>query len=600
MRQALLEYRAILENASVGIAFTRDRVFEQANPRFEQMLGVPVGSLAGQPGSVVWGSPDEYAEIGRLIGPQLSQGLAVDLVRPMLRCDGTSFICRIRAKALDPSRPAQGGTIWICEDVSEYQRTLEQLQEARDELEHRVHERTTELAQTNERLRAEIGEREVAENRVRHLALHDALTGLPNRRLLEQRLGEAIGAARQLGDVTCVMFIDLDRFKTINDSLGHPIGDRLLQLVSERLRECLRPIDTVSRVGGDEFVLVLPKVGSTEAAAQVASRILESLSVPYSVDEQMLRVTPSIGISMYPRDGGTARELIGNADLAMYQAKSLGRRTVQFYSAPDEPRAPQRLLLENELHGALDRGELTLFYQARVDLRSGALCASEALLRWRHPVRGLVSPAEFIPVAEDTGLIVPIGEWAIREACAQNRRWRDRGLRVRPIAVNLSARQFRDDGRLDAIPAILSEAGLSPRMLEVEITESVLMHHREPTVALLAGLKELGVSIAIDDFGTGYSSLAYLKRFPVDSLKIDRSFVRDIDTDADDAAIVQAIIGLAHSLELRVVGEGVETAEQREFLTRAGCDEAQGFLFSRPMPSEQFERLLARPGGVLA
>ena len=593
LRQTLLEYRAILENASVGIAFTRERRFQHANPRFEEMFGWPVGSLAGQPGSVVWATQQQYAEIGRLVGPELARGLPVDLVRPMARRDGTIFQCRLRARALDPSHPAQGGTIWISEDVTEYQGTLAELREARDGLEQRVRERTTELAQTNARLRAEIGERELAEDRVRHLALHDALTGLPNRRLLEERLDEAIAAARLHTGTASVMFIDLDRFKTINDSLGHAVGDRLLQAVSERLSECLRPIDTVSRVGGDEFVLVLPQLDSVEAASQVAARILDSLSVPYTIDGTLLRVTPSIGISMYPADGTTARELIGNADSAMYQAKATGRRTIQFYRAPDIPHGEHRFMLESDLHGALERGELQLYYQPRVDLRTEAVTGCEALLRWLHPMRGLVSPADFIPVAEDTGMIAPIGQWVVREICAQNRRWRDAGLRAIPISINLSARQFRDDGGLESIPAILHQNGLEPAMLEVEITESVLMHHREQTVAILTGLSEIGVSISIDDFGTGYSNLAHLKRFPLDVLKIDQTFVRDATHSSDDAAIVQAIIGLAHTLGLRVVAEGVETAEQRAFLKRAGCDEAQGFLFARPMPAAGIERLLA-------
>ena len=592
VRRTLLEYRAILDNASVGIAFTRESRFQQANPRFEAMFGWEFGTLVGEPGGAVWCSDEDYAEIGRTVGPLLAQGLAVELERPMRRRDGTVFVAHVRAKAIDPALPAAGGTIWIIEDVSEHKRVLRALEQARDELELRVRDRTVELADANARLTAEIDEREQAERCIRHLAQHDALTDLPNRRLLEERLHQAIEEARACEEIACVMFVDLDRFKVINDSLGHSVGDRVLKAVAERLVQCLRPQDTVSRMGGDEFVLVVPRIGSADRAAEIANRLIETISTPFSIDGQVVRVTPSVGISLYPRDGDSVQALLGSADAAMYRAKSIGRRTLQFYTSELRGFSPERLRLENDLYGALERGELLLHYQPRFDLREGTLSAGEALLRWRHPKRGLLRSTDFIALAEDTGLIAPIGAWVLRQACEQNRRWQDAGLRIVPISVNLSARQFHADGHLDKVAAMLGSIGLEPRMLELEVTESVLMQHRQDALAMLAMLSDVGVRISIDDFGTGYSSLAYLKRFPADLLKIDPSFVRDVATDADDAVIVQAIIGLARNLRFRVVAEGVETAEQKAFLDRAGCDEAQGTLFGEPMPAEQFERVL--------
>jgi len=510
------------------------------------------------------------------------------------------FVAHVRAKAIDPALPSAGGTIWIIEDVSEHKRVLRALEQARDELELRVRDRTIELADANARLSAEIDEREQAERCIRHLAQHDALTDLPNRRLLEERLHQAIEEARACEEIACVMFVDLDRFKTINDSLGHSVGDRVLKAVAERLVQCLRPQDTVSRMGGDEFVLVVPRIGSADGAAEIANRLIETISTPFSIDGQVVRVTPSVGISLYPRDGDSVQALLGSADAAMYRAKSIGRRTLQFYTSELRGFSPERLRLENDLYGALERGELLLHYQPRFDLREGTLSAGEALLRWRHPKRGLLRSSDFIALAEDTGLIAPIGAWVLRQACEQNRRWQDAGLPIVPISVNLSARQLRPDGHLDKVAAMLGSIGLEPRMLELEVTESVLMQHRQDALAMLALLSDVGVRISIDDFGTGYSSLAYLKRFPADLLKIDPSFVRDVATDADDAVIVQAIIGLARNLRFRVVAEGVETAEQKAFLDRAGCDEAQGTLFGEPMPAEQFERVLRSGIGIPA
>ena len=598
LRNMLLKYEAILENASIGIGFTRDQRFEHVNPRFEEMLGWPRGTLAGQPGYVVWRSRQEYAEIGAYVGPLLARGQCVDFEHEILRRDGGSFLARIRAKSVDPTHPTKGGTIWIVEDITEHRRSVEALRRAHDELEIRVRERTEALAEANARLRDEIAERETAERRIRHLAHHDVLTGLPNRRLLHKRLEQALGAARESGGHAAVIFIDLDRFKTINDSLGHAVGDALLKAVALRLTEVLRPGDTVSRMGGDEFVLVLGNAAGPDDATAVSDRLLECLSRPYEITGYSLRVTPSIGISVFPRDGEDAETLLSRADAAMYHAKAEGRHCFRFFTEQVQRASTQRLQLENELHGAVARGELLLHYQPRFDLIHRSFVAAEALVRWQHPTRGMISPAEFIPLAEETGLIHPIGRWVLEEACRQQRAWRERGFCPGSIAVNLSAQQFRSADLAGSIGSILGDAGIEPEAIELEITESTLMHDSGQTLATLQALASLGIRISIDDFGTGYSSLAYLKRFPVHLLKIDRSFVRDIPANTDDATIVRAITGLAGSLGLRVVAEGVENEAQVRFLQGIGCDEGQGFLFAPPMPADELERRFAHCGAT--
>ena len=591
LRQTILEYQAIFDHAPVGIALTRNRRFQHANRRFEEMFGWPHGGLEDQPGAVAWATPEDYAEVGRLAEQLLARGSPLEIEREMRRRDGSTFWARLRAMPIDPEHPARSATVWIIEDITEQRRTLQALQVSQHELETRVRERTEALALANAQLRREIEDRETAENQVRHLAEHDALTGLPNRRLLELRLRQALHDAREQSGCVAVMFMDLDRFKTINDSLGHVVGDRLLQGVATRVHQCMRRPDTVARLGGDEFVMLLPGLSGAGDAALVASHLIDEVAKPYEIDNLELRVTPSVGISLFPDHGDMPDVLIGKASAAMYQAKAQGRRSYLFFSGQTDASSSQRLLLENDLHRAIERGEFVLHYQPRYDLASGMLCACEALLRWQHPTRGAISPSEFVPLAEESGLVVPIGEWVLREACQQLQRWHAKGLDVCPISVNISARQFRSLELLSMIRSVLDETGVDPRLLEVEITETTLMHNTEETLSILGQLHALGIKISVDDFGTGYSSLAYLKRFPVDLLKIDRSFVHDLVVDADDAIIVSAIIGLARSLQLRVVAEGVETPEQVDFLKRRGCDEVQGFLFSKPLPPGQIESL---------
>jgi diguanylate cyclase (GGDEF)-like protein/PAS domain S-box-containing protein len=439
---------------------------------------------------------------------------------------------------------------------------------------------------------SDITERKASEEHVRHLAHHDALTGLPNRILLTERLEHALPHANRAGTLVAVMFLDLDRFKLVNDTLGHSVGDELLKAVAKRLTSCVREDDTVARLGGDEFVLVLEDVRGSQDIAKVAEKIIDSLSKPLMLDQHEIVVTPSVGISVYPHDGDDVETLVKHADVAMYRAKEKGRNNYQFFTADMNARAFERLTMENSLRKALERNEFVLYYQPQVDLESHRITGMEALLRWQHPDFGLVSPTQFIPIAEETGLIVAIGEWVLRTACAQNKAWQDAGIAPLRVAVNLSARQFKQANLVEMVRRALDDAGLEARYLELEITETVAMDHAEETAAKLRELKSMGVGISMDDFGTGHSSLSYLKRFPIDTLKIDQTFIQDIAQDSSDAAIASAITAMAHSLNLKVVTEGIETKEQLAFLGQHGRDEVQGYYFSEPLPAEAFAELL--------
>jgi diguanylate cyclase (GGDEF)-like protein/PAS domain S-box-containing protein len=430
------------------------------------------------------------------------------------------------------------------------------------------------------------------QQQLEHQASHDALTELPNRSLLADRLDQAIGYAQRYQHAVWIAFLDLDNFKLVNDSLGHQHGDQLLRTVAERLRGCVRDSDTVARLGGDEFTLLLMETPDSPAAAGLLRRVLEAVAAPVMLGERQHTVTCSIGVSICPQDGADAQQLLRQADIAMYRAKEAGRNQVQFYETAMHARVTERTVIEAELRHALERGELTLHYQPKASLRSGAVQGMEALLRWGHPTLGSVSPARFIGVAEETGLIVPIGRWVVRTACAQNQAWQRAGLAPQRVAVNLSTRQFNDPGLVDEVIAALDDSGLKPQYLELELTESLMMHNVGAAVDVLARLKELGVALSIDDFGTGYSSLAYLRLFPVDYLKIDQSFVRDMLSDPKVAAIVRSIIGLAHSLDFKAVAEGVETEAQLAYLRRYQCDEMQGYFFSRPLPATDMADLL--------
>ena len=438
----------------------------------------------------------------------------------------------------------------------------------------------------------DITERMQAQQRLQYLAHHDALTSLPNRAMFLERLDHALTRARWTRRPLAVLFLDLDRFKNINDTLGHDIGDGALRVTAERLKSCVREGDTVARLGGDEFTVLLEDIANSADVPAVAQKITDALSRPFELEGREFAITTSIGISLFPNDGDDSLKLLRNADTAMYRAKDQGRNKFQFYSAEMSAKALEKFMLENSLRHALEREQFLLYYQPQVDLSTGRIGGVEALLRWRHPDLGLIPPGQFIPVAEETGLMKSIDEWVLRAACAQARAWQSAGVPPVSMTVNLSGRTLSEPGLADTVGQVLRATGLAPRFLELEITENVIMQNAQATVEMLAALNRMGVRLAIDDFGTGYSSLSYLKRFPIDTLKIDQSFVRDITTDSNDASIVTAIIAMGHGLGLKVIAEGVESQGQLGFLRHQGCDGIQGFLFSRPLPAAEVARLL--------
>jgi len=426
---------------------------------------------------------------------------------------------------------------------------------------------------------------------LQQLAHFDNLTSLPNRVLFYDRLGQTLRQADRSKQVVAVFFIDLDHFKDINDSLGHRVGDLLLQQVARRLTAAVRACDTVSRLGGDEFTICIQNVATVDSSDLVAQHLLAQFAAPFELEKQEIYISASIGVTHYPFDGTTVDELLKNADVAMYVAKDRGKNCYQFFAKEMNHLADSRLAMQHDLRQALELSELSLYYQPKINLASGAITSMEALVRWHHPQQGLILPNKFIPLAEDTGLIVPLGEWVIRSACRQAMAWQTAGSAPLRVAVNMSSCQFKRPGIIDTITAILTETGLSPQYLEIELTESVLLHGNEQTIEVLNQFRRLGISIAIDDFGTGYSSLSYLHRLPIDSLKIDKSFIWNLTSSVEDAAIITAIIAMANSLGLNVIAEGVETQEQLAFLRERGCREAQGYLFSHPLPAAEINRL---------
>jgi len=555
--QELILLKRAMESSINGITITDatrpENPIIYVNPAFERITGYSAHEVIGKNPRFLRGDDWDQAELKKLMLAHREEREGCFVLRNY-RKDGVPFWNEL---SIAPVRDRDGvvtSYIGVMNDITEHRRYEEQLV---------------------------------------YQATHDPLTGLPNRNLLQDRLGQslALEAFRRRNPI-CVMFLDLDNFKKVNDTLGHTVGDMLLKAVANRLKNCLRGGDTVSRLGGDEYIIVLPNVQEMHDVVTVAKKMINVFVAPFLLMGNEIYVTASIGIALFPTDGDTVDTLLKNADAAMYHAKEQGKNNYQFYSAEMNTRVFERLSLETSLHRAVKQREFLLHYQPRVDLRTGQICGVEALVRWNHPEMGLVSPAKFIPLAEETGLIVPIGEWVLRTACAQNRAWQDAGLPPLRMAVNLSARQFRQENLIAMVGEVLGETGLDPRWLELELTESLVMQQAEKSAAILHELQAMGIEVAIDDFGTGYSSLSYLKRFPIANLKIDQSFIRDMTRDPDDATLVKTIITMAHGLGMKTIAEGVETLEQIDFLCRHQCEEMQGYFFSRPVAAADLGRLL--------
>jgi diguanylate cyclase (GGDEF)-like protein/PAS domain S-box-containing protein len=588
--QAYDEQQIIFDNAAVGILFARDRMVQRCNRRLAEIFGYAPEELSGRSTRVFYLTEEDYQRHGTELLPVVTGGgTYVGELRVRHR-DGHAFWVRATGRRVTGQAESVDLT-WIFEDVTERHQAEEALLRAHEELEQRVVERTAELASANSQLQEEVFERMQAEQRIWHVAHHDSLTGLPNRALLHDRLQQALAKAQRSRHRVAVMFLDLDRFKSVNDSLGHAVGDELLKYVAARLTGVVRAVDTVSRLGGDEFVIVLEEAGSPDDVVQVAEKIIGALAPEVSIGGHKLRATPSIGISVFPDDAVEAFALMKNADTAMYHAKAAGRNNFQFFARKMNEQATHFFTLENKLRQAIEAGQLLLHYQPLINWPRRMVCGAEALVRWKDPDQGMIQPAEFIPIAEETGLIVPVGEWVLGAALRQNRLWQQQGRPLLPVSVNLSPRQFREKDLVTTLRRILADTGQPARLLELEITESTLMHDIEETRARLEEIAAMGVRLSIDDFGTGYSSLSYLKRFPVHKLKIDQSFIRDLTTDRDDAAIVNAIVGLARSLGLDILAEGVETREQLVSLVGLGCEHFQGNLFSPPLPASGAEEI---------
>jgi diguanylate cyclase (GGDEF)-like protein/PAS domain S-box-containing protein len=553
LHEAERRYHSLFENAIEGIFRTSpDGHYLDANPALARIYG--------------FASPDELMASLR----DIRQQLYVDSARR------EEFMRIVKARGSISGFEAQvyrknGDVIWISENA----------RAVFDGSQVLYYEGTVE----------DITERKLYQARIEQQANYDTLTGLANRSLLNDRLQQAIFTAASYGTRLAIVFVDLDRFKFINDSLGHHVGDELLKVMADRFRSCTREFDTVARLGGDEFVLLINGQGEPDSVGATMERLLKVIAQPWRSGQGEFEVTCSIGVALYPDDGSDADTLLKHADSAMYRAKEHGRNNFQFFTDELNRMMNERLELESNLRRALDRGQFELLYQPRLDLRTRELTGCEALIRWQLPGRGVIGPGSFIPIAEETGLIAPIGRWVLETACAQNKAWQDAGFKPCVVAVNVSPRQFRRDFA-QTIAEVLEQTKLEPRWLEIELTENMVMHDGEQMVEMLHAIKRLGVQISVDDFGTGYSSLSYLKRFPVDRLKVDRSFVKDIATDPDDAAIVRTIIALGHNLNLKVVAEGVETEEQIAFLAANACDELQGYYFSKPVSGWRFRKLL--------
>ncbi len=588
LQASLAEQKLILNNAMFGIVFLHNRQLTRCNRQFEVILGYDPGELLGCSSRTWYLSDQDWADAGSACYQPLAAGQAFQSEMVLRLKSGAPVHCAISAKAIDPNDFSKG-TIWIVLDVNARKNAELALEQARDSLEKLVETRTRQLSRTVDELEEKALEQKKAEAQIQQLAHFDPLTGLPNRLLLKDRCVQALSLAERSGQSLALMFIDLDHFKNINDSLGHQVGDEVLLVLAQRLKDNVREQDTVARLGGDEFILLLPNA-DTLGAARVADKLIQAAMLPLHIGQHELTVTPSIGIAIYPKDGADLDTLYKCADAAMYRAKEDGRNSYRFFTSELQAVSDRTLLLDNALRRALARDQLSLVYQPQIDLLTNQIIGAEALLRWDHPELGKISPAEFIPIAESSGLILPIGEWVIRTALAQLAQWIQSGMRAITLSVNLSSVQFRHAELPELVSRLLSDAGLPPELLELELTEGVAMRNPVSAIAVMDDLHQRGIRLSIDDFGTGYSSLSYLKRFKVYKLKIDQSFVRDITTNPDDKAIVSAVIGLAASMGMKTIAEGVETEGQLDFLRSEGCDEVQGYHFSRPLDALHFER----------
>ena len=588
LQASLAEQKLILNNAMFGIVFLHNRQLTRCNRQFEVILGYDPGELLGCSSRTWYLSDQDWADAGSACYQPLAAGQAFQSEMVLRLKSGAPVHCAISAKAIDPNDFSKG-TIWIVLDVNARKNAELALEQARDSLEKLVETRTRQLSRTVDELEEKALEQKKAEAQIQQLAHFDPLTGLPNRLLLKDRCVQALSLAERSGQSLALMFIDLDHFKNINDSLGLQVGDEVLLVLAQRLKDNVREQDTVARLGGDEFILLLPNA-DTLGAARVADKLIQAAMLPLHIGQHELTVTPSIGIAIYPKDGADLDTLYKCADAAMYRAKEDGRNSYRFFTSELQAVSDRTLLLDNALRRALARDQLSLVYQPQIDLLTNQIIGAEALLRWDHPELGKISPAEFIPIAESSGLILPIGEWVIRTALAQLAQWIQSGMRAITLSVNLSSVQFRHAELPELVSRLLSDAGLPPELLELELTEGVAMRNPVSAIAVMDDLHQRGIRLSIDDFGTGYSSLSYLKRFKVYKLKIDQSFVRDITTNPDDKAIVSAVIGLAASMGMKTIAEGVETEGQLDFLRSEGCDEVQGYHFSRPLDALHFER----------
>ncbi len=553
VKSLLSEKEALLDNALVGIAMIRDRVIVSCNRRAEEILGALPGALIGQSTRIMYPSDETYSNSGAAY-PELLAGKSYSFAEILTRMDGSTFWGELSGRLVDQTRP-ELGSIWIISDITE---------------------------------------RKQAEARAEYLSYHDALTGLPNQALLKDRLQQAMAFARSNGTKLALMIIDLDRFKTINDFLGHNAGDRLLIEVAGRLSTHVRSTDTLSRQGGDEFHLLLSNLAEPDAIVTFLGELMDDLHRPFQIDGQELTTSVSVGVAIYPEDGADFETLLKKADMAMFRAKEAGRNTYRFFNEDMNEDAVEQITIHAGLWRALEAGQFVLHYQPQIKIATGRLIGAEALIRWIHPDLGLVSPGRFIPVAEETGLIVQIGDWVLREACREAMRWREAGKGDLIVAVNLSAIQFKRGDIEQSVASALEETGLEPHLLELELTESILIRDSENVLSAVKRLKQMGVKLSIDDFGTGYSSLAYLKRFEVDKLKIDQTFVRELVPNSEDAAIVRAIIQMARSLGLKTIAEGVESQNVLDLLGLIECDEVQGYHCGRPMAAAAFREFLLK------